>query len=66
MDPGAEVSLKKYFGPKLDTLAKSIDDASAASEAHAKALTRATWVLAFATMFLAIATVVLVYVTAAA
>lgn len=65
MDPGAEVGFKKYFGPKLETLAKSIDEASAASEAHAEALTRATWVLAFATIVLAIATVVLVFVTAA-
>jgi len=66
VDIGAEVGLKKYFGPKLDTLAKSIDDASAASSSHAKALMRATWVLAFATIVLAIATVVLVFVTAAA
>jgi hypothetical protein len=56
VDPGAEVGLKSFFGPKLEELAAAIDKASDASERHARALVRATWVLAAATLILAIAT----------
>lgn len=45
---------------------ESSENLAAAADKHAKALTRATWVLAFATAILAVATVVLVVVTALA
>jgi hypothetical protein len=61
-----EVGLKKYFGPKLDTLSTAIGDAANASGRHARALVRVTRVLAAATIILAVSTVALVFVTAAA
>ena len=60
----ATVSLKKYFGPKIEELSTAIDRGTDASERYARALVRATWVLAAATIILAISTVALVIVTA--